>query len=1128
MEQTVNTFNKGLVTDTNPMVQSTETLTDALNGTFVTMNGDELVLQNDMGNRRVDNAFLPSGYQPVGMKEYGGIIYVAAYNPITNKSQLGSFPSPERKLGNDKKFSSESFELITNESETWTEQWTEDDWTLESFQKWLKTDSILVPLTKDFNIHIGDKFGLVSSYNTDTFSSYWSNMFNTTEDNNELSEEYKIISPKNKLYSLQFGVLNSSNEFVNLTSTLSRYDENSNMINGLHNYSDLYRTNRGTILMKTLGQNEIHTSDDQIFIEERQKKELNTYAYKLIGPLYVKILINHIQDFQYNIFAKKSSDEQKIELYITTTIIYNSPDGYTNFKDQDDNDYKNLNILEEGILDQNGYSFYDLFTSTYNGIQNNYSTKILSSEYNKELNLYTIKLKRLYTIDINDNINELSYYICPKIYNRNIYLKELSSKGSINLSLIGSGLVNLKSWNFKNIVSTNSEGEKYLNTTYFRYNLEAYPEFEGQFRNLRLQLENIQNPIDIHNIVLSDLVTNSSNVITLPSELLFRKMYKGNLVYDEYDEEGNIINESIEISNIWLLTTALLNSKYDQDKNFSDFLEEGIPLNVPVDNNVSLNTIQNDTKIPQTKLYDLEQSNIPLEFEFTTTNTSIAQIDSEINFDIDLLPDYLSLNINNINQELHLGENTEVINNEILRNSNNSEIQNNDPIIKLEVNGVQFKSKRIELAKADSDSTIINVKNAFNNLKNLIQDDEWFDSMVQIGSLDLLGSSSHAAAHFSGISTPNKLIYPSKKAFENADASPETQVNRNNFYIAAQDGGITYNDNTLPSDSIEDTFYKEEANTSIEHFSEMLKTKSKSSGHISLQKEDYYDNLVASSHIKKPFIFGYSSSELNYNLGNEWEKVNNYRILWIKNGESLIPLITTSPSFDPRNYDYISNNLEQLQKKQKKKAQKEIEDIIHLYDNLLLDIHYKYNKENIVKTFRTWKNPISDYVDNSYVINLVFNTKQTLALTGQIVSNNIPEFIIANSSEDKSFQLNKTINNSQEFKEFNKELKDLPLNVLEVFDFGIKGTKDLNQNLIQNNSLYIYDETLKGLVKVEILYNDISAVTMNMDGKYRLLLINSLNQLSNLWRLVNHRDEGRYLFFEGLPQFINAYYKYVD
>ena len=98
MEQATNTFNKGLQTDTNPMIQGNDTLTDCLNGTLITMNGNEVILQNDMGNRRVDNAYLPSGYEPVGIKEYGGIIYIAAYNPITNKSQIGSFPSPQKKI----------------------------------------------------------------------------------------------------------------------------------------------------------------------------------------------------------------------------------------------------------------------------------------------------------------------------------------------------------------------------------------------------------------------------------------------------------------------------------------------------------------------------------------------------------------------------------------------------------------------------------------------------------------------------------------------------------------------------------------------------------------------------------------------------------------------------------------------------------------------------------------------------------------------------------------------------------------------------------------------------------------------------------------------------------------------
>lgn len=98
MEIAVNTFNDGLNLDTNAMVTPSTVLTDCLNGTLLTYNGNEQVLQNDMGNGKVETAKLPDGYVPVGMKEHGGIIYVASYNPETNRSQIGSFPSPERNI----------------------------------------------------------------------------------------------------------------------------------------------------------------------------------------------------------------------------------------------------------------------------------------------------------------------------------------------------------------------------------------------------------------------------------------------------------------------------------------------------------------------------------------------------------------------------------------------------------------------------------------------------------------------------------------------------------------------------------------------------------------------------------------------------------------------------------------------------------------------------------------------------------------------------------------------------------------------------------------------------------------------------------------------------------------------
>ena len=52
-QETTNTFDKGLNKDLNPIVTPNDVLTDCLNGTFITFNGDELVLQNDAGNTKI-------------------------------------------------------------------------------------------------------------------------------------------------------------------------------------------------------------------------------------------------------------------------------------------------------------------------------------------------------------------------------------------------------------------------------------------------------------------------------------------------------------------------------------------------------------------------------------------------------------------------------------------------------------------------------------------------------------------------------------------------------------------------------------------------------------------------------------------------------------------------------------------------------------------------------------------------------------------------------------------------------------------------------------------------------------------------------------------------------------------
>ena len=144
-QETVNTFSEGLNYDLNPVVTPNNVLTDAVNGTFVTFNGNELSLQNDAGNTVInvmnagDNVptfdstgattytvgqymaitdstnrlrywecvvatnqsplthpefwreyivRLTEGYYPIGVKEYGGVLYIVSGIDVVNMSTI--------------------------------------------------------------------------------------------------------------------------------------------------------------------------------------------------------------------------------------------------------------------------------------------------------------------------------------------------------------------------------------------------------------------------------------------------------------------------------------------------------------------------------------------------------------------------------------------------------------------------------------------------------------------------------------------------------------------------------------------------------------------------------------------------------------------------------------------------------------------------------------------------------------------------------------------------------------------------------------------------------------------------------------------------------------------------------
>ena len=94
-QATQNSFNEGLLMDMNPLVTPQTCLSDCLNGTLITFNGNEFTLQSDNGNVKIDKSEIKSGYVPVGAKEYGGILYLALLDPVTGNCEIGSIPSPD-------------------------------------------------------------------------------------------------------------------------------------------------------------------------------------------------------------------------------------------------------------------------------------------------------------------------------------------------------------------------------------------------------------------------------------------------------------------------------------------------------------------------------------------------------------------------------------------------------------------------------------------------------------------------------------------------------------------------------------------------------------------------------------------------------------------------------------------------------------------------------------------------------------------------------------------------------------------------------------------------------------------------------------------------------------------------
>ena len=197
-----NSFAEGLIMDFAPDNTQATCMTSALNATLLTFNGNEMSLQNDMGNGRVETAYLPEGYVPVGTCEFGDIIYIVSYNPLTNKSQIGCFPSPERNISSDEIsdlaqiLSASDFQYFSGGNPTGQ----------------LKATSVKKVLLDSKNLNPGDKYIIYSTENVDgsTLSDYGATS--------------NIYGDWPKLLRLHIVSIDESNKITYLDSDVKWYD----------------------------------------------------------------------------------------------------------------------------------------------------------------------------------------------------------------------------------------------------------------------------------------------------------------------------------------------------------------------------------------------------------------------------------------------------------------------------------------------------------------------------------------------------------------------------------------------------------------------------------------------------------------------------------------------------------------------------------------------------------------------------------------------------------------------------------------------------------------------------------------------------------------------------------------
>lgn len=561
--QAQNTFNEGMVLDNHPLMTPNTVLTDALNATLVTMNGNEMVLQNDMGNARVENAKLPPGYIPIGMKEYGGIIYIACYNPLTNKGQIGCFPSPQRQ------------KTATQISEI-TPTFKFPDVTYikeENGEKWYKINSLLTKceiFPKGTIIRSGDKFSvglpIASMFGTNNIDStgehYISNYDNV--------ENGLVKTPMNRMYTFGVATLDNNGQLRDITNQLKRY-KGGQQVQFSNIDSDLYKFNCG------YWQNEMSTKDkdglvsSELMDQTSVQSKLNTYNSKLFGRLFLYAKYNAIDSVDISIVGYKKSEitndiknpiylntknqddnkniikiDSPIVLFIYANYKYNCPDGSADLNKRDDlpkplegykyyfDKYNNSNIIRGLLLTLkiNKNTTQQLLEFNIPSDNNeNYTVGYGYPVYDSITNLYSFS--QLFTLPIKSSLNQtIEWSVTPimRFFDNGKLIKggllpDKGVNGNLDTGNINSGVMKLNTWNY--YVS-----EDRIN---LRWGYESYPRDNDVIRDVTFRF---------YDIATNEIIFNNTGTVDVDSSTpRWTYITKNRLSYN------GIFSENFDINN---------------------------------------------------------------------------------------------------------------------------------------------------------------------------------------------------------------------------------------------------------------------------------------------------------------------------------------------------------------------------------------------------------------------------------------------------------------------------------------------------------------------------------------------------------------------------------------------------